>query len=113
MRHTARSLSCTLTVICVLLALRVPAYSQTSLAEIVGEVRDTTGNPMQRVTVVLTNEATSVSTSLITNDVGAFASTSMLPGIYRIEATSPGFKTYAASHVELRTGQILRQDITL
>jgi len=113
MRHPVRSLAFTLISICCLLGLSLPAPCQTSLAEVVGDVRDSTGNAMPHVAIVLTNEATELRTSLMTNEVGAFASASMLPGTYRIEATSPGFKTYAATHVELRTGQILRQDITL
>ena len=98
MRHIARSLACCLPLIGLSLAVGVCAYGQTSLAEIVGDVRDSTGNVMPRVAVVLTNEATAVRTSLTSNDAGAFSSASMLPGVYRIEATSPGFKTYAASH---------------
>src|SRR5690348_8186501 len=100
MRQTTRVLVCVVPLLIILIAVNGCAFAQTSLAEIVGDVRDTTGNSMPRVSVVLTNEATAVRTSLVTNDAGAFASASMLPGIYRIEATSPGFKTYAASHVE-------------
>src|SRR5262245_47785961 len=110
MRYPARSLACLLAVLSLVIASSPRVQGQTSLAEIVGDVRDATGNAMPRVSVVLTNEATGVGTSLLTNDAGAFSSTSMLPGVYRIEASSAGFKTYAATHVELRTGQLRLQE---
>ena len=111
MRHTPGRVTSTLCAL--LIGWSAPARSQTSLATIVGDVRDSSGNVMPHVAVVLINEATGVRASLSTNDVGAFSGTSMQPGIYQIEASSPGFKAYLASHIELRTGQILRQDIVL
>src|SRR5437870_1339933 len=92
---------------------RIPAWAQTSLAEVVGEVRDPSGTVVPRAAVVLNNEATGVKTELTTNEVGVFSSSSILPGVYEVRATAPGFKTYVATHIELRTGQILRKDIVL
>src|SRR5690242_13094689 len=91
MRYPGRTLACLVLVLSLMIAWSRRAQGQTSLAEVVGDVRDTSGNPMPRVAVVLTNEATAVKTSLVTNDAGAFASASMLPGSYRIEASAPGF----------------------
>jgi hypothetical protein len=98
---------------CALLGATNPAWSQTSLAAIVGDVRDTSGTEIPKATVILTNENTGAKTDLGTNEVGAFSSSSLQPGTYRLEATSSGFKSYVATHIELRTGQILRQDVVL
>src|SRR5712692_3185258 len=89
------------------------AWSQTALSEITGDVTDATGTALAHVAVKLKNEATGVETILNTNDVGVFSSRSIQPGTYRIEAGAPGFKTFVATHVELRTGQVLRHNIVL
>jgi hypothetical protein len=94
-------------------ALATSAWGQTSLGEIVGAIKDSSGAPVPHVTVVITNEATGVKTNTASNDDGAYSAEALDPGTYRIDATSAGFKSYAATHIELRTGQILREDITL
>src|ERR1700730_7503516 len=100
-------------VVLILQALVTPIQCQTNKAAVVGEVRDTTGNVVPNATVVLTNESTGVQTKMFTNDTGLFNGSSILPGIYRIEVKVEGFNSYSATQVELRTGQILRRDITL
>jgi hypothetical protein len=90
-----------------------PAWAQTALGEVVGEIKDASGTVIARAPVALTNQATGVPTSLVTNEAGVFFVRSLQPGVYRIEASSPGFKTFVATNVELRTGQVLRYDIVL
>ena len=90
-----------------------PAWGQTALGEVVGEIKDASGTVITKAPVTLTNQATGVQTSLVTNEAGVFFVRSLQPGVYRIEATSPGFKTFVATNVELRTGQVLRYDIVL
>ena len=94
-------------------ALATSAWGQTSLGEIVGTIKDSSGAPVPHVTIVITNEATGVKTNTASNDDGAYSAEALDPGTYRIDATSAGFKSYAVTHIELRTGQILREDIAL
>ena len=54
----------------ILHVLVTPIRSQTVVAEVVGEVRDATGNVLPNVAVTLTNEATGLQTKLTTNDAG-------------------------------------------
>ena len=109
-RQTAWSILCAVLSV---IFLEPQASAQTALSEIIGDVLDQSGTAISQVEVKLTNEATGVESVLATNEVGTFSSRSLQPGVYRIEAARPGFKTYVATHVELRTGQVLRNNIVL
>lgn len=102
-------------VVCVLLATVLlcvrDASAQTALAEVTGEVTDSTGATVPQAKVTLTNEATNVQTALETNEVGRYYIRSLAPGKYTIEAGRTGFKTHRAVGVEIQTGQVLRFDI--
>ena len=92
-RQTGRSVLCAVLSI----VFFVPQASpQTALSEIIGDVLDQSGTAISQVEVKLTNEATGVESVLATNEVGTFSSRSLQPGVYRIEAARPGFKTYVA-----------------
>ena len=97
----------------VIFGVKECAWGQISMGGITGDVRDPSGNVVPKATVVLTNEATGFRTTLTTNDVGAYNSTALDPGIYDIEVRVTGFKIYVATHLELRTGEILRRDVAL
>ena len=112
-RFTSRFLATAFCAVLLIHSLAPPIHCQSVLSEITGEVRDPSGNIVPGTAVVLTNEATGVQTRMTTNEAGLFNGRSVLPGVYRIEAKVEGFNSYVATQVELRTGQILRHDITL
>jgi hypothetical protein len=87
--------------------------AQTALSEITGAVKDQSGAAVPGVSITLTNMSTGIKTALLTNEAGLYYTRSLTPGTYQIEAELPGFKTYRATGIELRTGQVLRQDIGL
>ena len=96
-----------------LAVLATSAWGQTSLGELVGTIKDSSGAPVPHVTVVITNDATGVKTNTASNDDGAYSAEALDPGTYRIDANSSGFKAYTATRIELSTGQIRRVDIIL
>jgi hypothetical protein len=87
--------------------------AQTALCEITGEVTDPSGAPMIGVAMTLTNTATGIKTSLLTNEVGRYYLRSLPPGDYVIEAMHAGFKAYRVSGITLVTGLVYRQDFSL
>jgi hypothetical protein len=113
MQVPARSLTAYCVAAFLTLLFSPSIQAQTAHGEITGEVTDQTGAPAAKVTITLTNRATGVRTELISNEVGRFYVRSMPPGIYDIEASLTGFKTYRASGIELSTGQVLRHDFRL
>jgi hypothetical protein len=65
-----------------------------------GSVSDPAGALIPGVTITATNTATGVTTTTITNDSGAYTFPSLQPGMYRLSAELPGFKT-ATANLEL------------
>jgi len=76
-----------------LLALiSVTASAQVTTADLVGTVRDNTGAVVRGVKVTLTNVATGVGRSVITDDNGNYIFTSLQPGRYSLTAETAGFR---------------------
>ena len=63
--------------------------------------------------VVATKVATGITHTGVSTDIGNYRITVGQTGIYRVEATLPGFKTFVATDIEVNVGQILRMDIVM
>ena len=88
------------------------ALSQTS-GEITGEVRDPSGAVMPNASVVVTNTATNVARSTVTNTSGIYSFPNLVPGIYDVKVSSPGFDSVVKTGVELQVQQAARIDFDL
>src|SRR5277367_5973674 len=80
-----------LTVWLALLVYCSPAWSQNALVS--GRVTDTSDAVVPNAAVELTNRATQVKASTVTNAEGLFVFPSVAPGAYSVSATLKGFST--------------------
>jgi hypothetical protein len=71
-------------------------------AQISGRVTDQTEAVLPGVEITATQTATGITRSIITNETGSFVLPNLALGPYRLEASLPGFRTYA------RTGIVLQ-----
>src|SRR5262249_10852545 len=78
-----------------------------------GYVQDSTGASVPNATVTIKNEATGVSTSLVTTDTGVYRTPSLDPGSYEIRVAAAGFQESVTKNVTLLVGQPRGLDITL
>src|SRR5213592_1409671 len=99
-------------VLCVVLSSVVPVIAQTQAA-ISGVIHDPTGAVIPGVSVTVTNPATNVARSVISNDAGVYNVPSLQPGRYNIKVELPGFRTITQNDVELQIQQSARLDFTL
>src|SRR5439155_7537808 len=76
-----------------ILSTTTPAFSQISNATVSGIIEDSTHAVLPGVTVVATNTATGVMSTVVTNESGAYNLPGLLPGPYKITAELPGFQT--------------------
>jgi hypothetical protein len=88
------------------------AFAQGANASISGIVQDNTKALIPGVTITLTNTETAVSVTALTNDSGAYAFPSTLPGKYSVTATLNGFRTATFKDLDIGRTQV-RQDFTL
>jgi Carboxypeptidase regulatory-like domain len=90
------------------------ARSQTSTAEINGNVTDQSGAVIPNAKVVLINHATGVQRDAITNQDGRFTFTNVsTEGVYAIDVEAAGFKKLIQDGITVQVNQILAQSYKL
>src|SRR5436309_11903210 len=109
MRRASAFLTCSLFV----LAAAVDGRGQAFQGGLRGAVRDPGGAVIPGAEVALVNEATNVSRSTVTNEVGEYNFSSVAPGTYRIRVSTAGFKAYEQSGVNIGTQQFITLDVKL
>jgi len=92
-----------------------PAISmaQTGLGSITGHVIDSSGAAIAGAKVTVTNIATAISLDSTTNGSGIYVVQQLNPGIYRVEAVAPGFKTTVRARLALDVDGKLGIDLKL
>jgi len=107
-----QSLRTTLVVSLVML-LAVPLLAQTHFASLTGTVISKDGNPLPKVELVATNQATQVTYTGRSNDAGLYTISALPIGTYKLRAQAPSFQTYETNIIKLESGQTARVDITM
>ncbi|MCP4921472.1 MAG: TonB-dependent receptor [Proteobacteria bacterium] len=78
-----------------------------------GTVLDTSGLAVPGVVVTVTSDDLLGQRAVQTDGNGRFLVAALPPGVYRVEATMPGFNTSAASGVQISMGSVSTLDMTL
>src|SRR3989449_3063570 len=97
----------------VLLAAALNSFGQGFQGGLRGAVRDAGGALVPGVEVMLTNEATSLSRTTVTNDSGEYSFAALDPGSYRMHASLPGFKALDQPGIRIGTQQFVTLDLKL
>jgi hypothetical protein len=97
----------------VALLLATAAYAQQGRGTIFGTVTDATGAVVPGATITITNIATNVVTTTITNDSGYFSMPNLQVGNYSVAAVKEGFKKRVQSGLTLEVDQKAQADLTL
>src|SRR5439155_26723406 len=71
-------------------------------AQITGTVKDHTGPGLQGVEVTPSQTETGAARTVVTNETGSYLLTNLPIGPYKLEATLPGFRTYAQTGIVLQ-----------
>lgn len=75
-----------------------------STAQVSGIVSDSSGAVLPGVEVTATQTATGLTRSVVTNETGSYVMPNLPIGPYRLEASLPGFRTYAQTGIALQIG---------
>jgi hypothetical protein len=89
------------------------AQSQATSGQIVGTVKNPNGELIPGATVTVTNPATGVTQTLVTNAEGGFLAVSLPPGDYTIEVTAAGFGKSTQTGYKVEVGSALTANIAL
>lgn len=96
-----------------ILSVVATAWSQSSTGTIQGRVLDASGAAVPDVRIVVTNQATNVSRTSQTNELGLYTAPFLQPGTYSVHAERDGFKRATRNGVLLQVSDQLTVDITL
>ena len=95
------------------LSMPSPARAQFDAATVLGRVVDQTGAAVPGATVTLTNQATGIIATTVTNTSGDYQFLNVRIGAYRIEAELPGFSKAVAPIVTVTVNARQRVDLSL
>lgn len=83
-------------------------YSQQATGNVTGVVADSLGARLPEATVVLTNDETGTSRTTVSNETGAFAFASVIPGTsYKLEVSAASFTPWQSQPFAVRPGDQL------
>lgn len=89
------------------------ASAQTSNGTVIGLITDPTGSAIVGATVTVTSVDTGAVRTTLTNDQGTFRVESVLPGVYNVSATAPGFQTTVNSGLQVPGTAIISSSMVL
>ncbi len=98
---------------CVIASAAVPLLAQLPTGSIDGLARDASGARVRGVQVSATSEAQGIVREGRTNDDGSFTLSNVVPGLYMVVLTSPGFGEVRYTHVRIEAGKAITLDTTL
>ncbi len=88
------------------------AMSQQFTGSVRGTVSDAQGI-IPGVTVTLTNQGTTVSRDVTTNEIGEYQFVAVIPGTYSVRTSLPGYKTYEQLGLTVSTQEFMVVDLLL
>jgi hypothetical protein len=89
------------------------AFAQITSGDIQGTVKDATGAVIPNANIIITNEGTSVSTTVTANSNGEFHASNLPAGMYDLSVTSAGFQSYKLKGLEIDTNKTATTNIIL
>ncbi|MFB3826186.1 MAG: TonB-dependent receptor domain-containing protein [Bryobacteraceae bacterium] len=96
-----------------MLTCSIPLAAQDPRGTIVGKVADVSGAVIPGAKVHAVNAETGVTVSGETNAAGQYEIPYLVPGTYRLDADSAGFKRWSRPGIELRTGDRIQIDVQM
>src|SRR5215471_14142392 len=100
-------------VLLALLALTFSAFAQVQNGQFEGTVSDPTGAAISNAKVTVSNPATGINITVMTNASGLYTAKELPVGTYKMTAEAPGFKTKSNAGVTLNAGVIAHVDFKM
>src|SRR5579862_1293037 len=84
----------------------IPVWAQGSLGGLTGVITDPTGAIVAGATVKVTNLETEAEVAVRSSSEGTYLASGLTPGLYRVTASQPGFKTISREPIVISTATI-------
>ena len=108
-----RKLSVSFAVAALFCVTTTSLLAQQGTAELRGRVVDEQGGALPGVTLVITNQDTGTFRQVITSGQGTYFAGQLVPGVFTIVATLPGFRSFERTGFAIGVGRTLDLDVVL
>src|SRR6266851_1023198 len=81
-----------------------PGEGGSSSGSLTGKITDSNGAIIAGANVTITNSTTNQSFEITTDSAGVYRAQNLPPGTYTLNASSPGFKSFIATNLNVRSG---------
>jgi hypothetical protein len=112
-RLTIQNKFCAIALLAVVLLIPTAGFSQAISGDLTGTVTDPSGAAVASATVVATNDATGVKTSVAANSSGVYRFSNLPVGRYTVSGSASGFSTVTIKDLDLTLGNVLTVNIAL
>jgi hypothetical protein len=102
-----------LTLIGVLFLFAAVVFAQSDSGSIAGFAKDPSGAVVPKAKVVIRNEGTGETHTVITNDSGYYTVANLPPSLYTVTVEAAGFKKFSSTHNKLDANSALSADAVL
>jgi len=110
----ARSIRQTFVLLVALFAIPcIPLHAQIDTGAIVGSVQDKGNARLAGATVTVTNTATGVERSYVTNGDGEYEALQLIPGVYRVSVSQSGFSTQVRDNIVVNVQSRVQVDFAM
>jgi hypothetical protein len=96
-----------------ILLATLTAFSQSSTGRILGDVRDASDASIVGASVEITDIERGVTRTTVTDGAGEYLAPNLDPGVYKLTVTSPGFKRFERTNVQVEVAADVRIDVVL
>lgn len=100
-------------ILALLLLCASPAIAQQILGSVTGSVQDGSGAAIVGAEITITNNGTGAQRAGATDEGGNFRFLLLPPGVYTVEATTPGFRTFRREGIVVEADRSLAVPVTL
>ena len=88
-----------LALVCILVSASQSVNAQVVSGSVVGNVTDASGAAIPSATAKITLTQTNDSRTIETNEIGLYTIATVTPGLYLVEITKDGFRSFVAPNV--------------
>ena len=106
-------LFCAIALFAILLFTPTAGFAQAISADLTGTISDPSGAAIPSATVIVTNDATGVKTSVVSNASGVYRFSNLPVGRYTLTGSATGFTSATVKNLDLTLGNVLTENLTL
>jgi hypothetical protein len=80
---------------------------------IIGTIEDPSGAVVPKAMITIANKQTGMTRDAVSDEAGRYSILNVLPGLYDLKVTAPGFRQMARTDIEVAVNTVTRENVKL